>query len=117
MTVGELRSRRPLRMVVQRGRNGGNDVPSVTLRAYLHAEEMEVYECTRRIGQSLKTAVVVSRRPSREAPRGARAAIAAAAQLKHTTHSEYVRQALLRCLEADGVTLRRGMVKVTGEAA
>jgi hypothetical protein len=29
------------------------------------------------------------------APRGARAAIAAAAQLKHTSHSEYVRQALL----------------------
>jgi len=38
---------------------------------------------------------------------------AAAAQLKHTTHSEYVRQALLRCLEADGVKIRRGTVEVT----
>ena len=47
-----------------------------------------------------------------KAPRGARAAIAAAAQLKHTTHSEYVRQALLRCLEADGVKLRRGLVEL-----
>ena len=28
-----------------------------------------------------------------KAPRGARTAIAAAAQLKHTSHSEYVRQA------------------------
>jgi len=47
-----------------------------------------------------------------KAPRGARAAIAAAAQLKHTKLSEYVRQALLRCLEADGVKLRRGLVKL-----
>jgi uncharacterized protein (DUF1778 family) len=47
-----------------------------------------------------------------KARRGARAAIAAAAQLKHTTLSEYVRQALLRCLEADGVKLRRGLVKL-----
>ena len=47
-----------------------------------------------------------------KAPRGAKAAIAAAAQLKHTTHSEYVRQALLRCLEADGIKLRRGSVVV-----
>jgi hypothetical protein len=44
-----------------------------------------------------------------KASRGTRAAIAAAAQLKHTTHSEYVRQALLRCLGADGVKLRRGL--------
>ena len=48
-----------------------------------------------------------------KAPRGARAAIATAARRKHTTHSEYVRQALLRCLEADGVKLRRGTVEVT----
>ena len=47
-----------------------------------------------------------------KAPRGARAAIAAAAQIKNTTNAEYVRQALLRCLEADGVTLRRGTVEV-----
>jgi hypothetical protein len=47
-----------------------------------------------------------------KAPRGARAAIAAAAQLKHTSHSEYVRQAILRCLDADGVKLRRGTVEV-----
>jgi len=48
-----------------------------------------------------------------KAPRGARAAIAAAAELKNTSHSEYVRQALLRCLEADGVRLRRGAVELT----
>jgi hypothetical protein len=47
-----------------------------------------------------------------KAPRGARAAIAAAAQIKNISHSEYIRQALLGCLEADGVKLRRGMVKV-----
>ena len=47
-------------------------------------------------------------------PRGAQAAIAAAAQLKHTSHSEYVRQAILRCLDADGVKLRRGTVEVRG---
>jgi len=46
-----------------------------------------------------------------KAPRGARAAIAAAAQLKHTSHSEYVRQALLRVLAEDGVRLRRGLVE------
>ena len=40
-------------------------------------------------------------------PRGARAAIAAAAELKNRSHSEYVRQALLRCLAADGMRLRR----------
>ena len=52
-----------------------------------------------------------------KAPRGAKAAIAAAAERRHTSHSEYVRQALLRSLEADGVKLRRGMVEVRGEAA
>jgi len=41
-----------------------------------------------------------------KAPRGARTAIATAARLKHTTQSEYVRQAILRCLDADGVNLR-----------
>ena len=34
-----------------------------------------------------------------KAPRGARAAIAAAAAIKNTSHSEYVRQALFHCLE------------------
>jgi len=52
-----------------------------------------------------------------KAPRGSRAAIAAAAELKHTSHSEYVRQALLRSLEADGVKLRRGVVELAGQAA
>lgn len=47
-----------------------------------------------------------------KAPRGARAAITAAAQIKNTTNAEYVRQALLRCLEADGVRLRRGQVEL-----
>jgi hypothetical protein len=51
-----------------------------------------------------------------KAPRDARAAIAAAAEIKNTSHSEYVRQALLRCLEADGVKLRRGVVELAGEA-
>ena len=51
-----------------------------------------------------------------KAPRGARAAIAAAADRKHTSYAEYVRQALLRSLEADGVKLRRGVVEVVGEA-
>jgi hypothetical protein len=48
-----------------------------------------------------------------KAPRGVRAAIAVTAELKNTSHSEYVRQALLRCLEADGVKLRRGSVEVS----
>jgi hypothetical protein len=51
-----------------------------------------------------------------KAPRGARAAIAAAAQLKHTSHSEYVRQALLRVLASDGVKLWRGLVEIEGGA-
>ena len=51
-----------------------------------------------------------------KAPRGARAAIAAAAELKHTSNAEYLRQALLRCLEADGVRLRRGLVELTGQS-
>ena len=49
-----------------------------------------------------------------KAPRGAKAAIAAAAQLKHTSHSEYVRQALLNALVSDGVSLRRGRVVLAG---
>jgi hypothetical protein len=52
-----------------------------------------------------------------KAPRGARAAIAAAAQLKNTSHSEYVRQALLRSLEADGVRLLRGRVELASAEA
>ena len=48
-----------------------------------------------------------------KAPRGARAAIAAAAQIKHTSYAEYVRQALLRSLEADGVKIRRGAVEIS----
>ena len=51
-----------------------------------------------------------------KAPRGAKAAIAAAAERRHTSYAEYVRQALLRSLEADGIRLRRGMVEV-GEAS
>jgi hypothetical protein len=48
-----------------------------------------------------------------KAPRGSRQAIAAAAQRKHTTKSEWIRQSLLRALEADGVKLRRGAVEIT----
>ena len=47
-----------------------------------------------------------------KAPRGSREAIAAAAERKHTTQSEWIRQSLLRTLEADGVRLRRGMVEL-----
>ena len=47
-----------------------------------------------------------------KAPRGSREAIAAAAERRHTTQSEWIRQALLRCLEADGVKLRRGLVEL-----
>jgi hypothetical protein len=47
-----------------------------------------------------------------KSPRGTREAIAAAAEIKHTTQSEWVRQSILRCLEADGVKLRRGMVEI-----
>jgi hypothetical protein len=47
-----------------------------------------------------------------QAPRGAREAITAAAQLKNTTNAEYIRQALLRVLAEDGVRLRRGLVEV-----
>ena len=47
-----------------------------------------------------------------KAPRGSREAIAAAAQRKHTTQSEWIRQSLFRALEADGVRLRRGMVEL-----
>jgi hypothetical protein len=47
-----------------------------------------------------------------KAPRGSREAIAAAAQRRHTTQSEWIRQSLLRALEADGVRLRRGMVEL-----
>jgi hypothetical protein len=50
-----------------------------------------------------------------KAPRGAHAAIAAAAQIKNTSNSEYVRQALLRILEADGVKLRRGWIELAAE--
>lgn len=47
-----------------------------------------------------------------KAPRGARQAVATAAQIKNTTSAEYIRQALFRVLEADGVKLRRGTVIV-----
>ena len=48
-----------------------------------------------------------------KAPRGSREAIAAAARRRHTTQSEWIRQSLLRALEADGVRLRRGIVQIT----
>ena len=48
-----------------------------------------------------------------KAPRGSREAIAAAAQRRHTTQSEWIRQSLLRALEADGVQLQRGIVQIT----
>jgi hypothetical protein len=47
-----------------------------------------------------------------KAPRGSCEAIDLAADRKHTSRSEYVRQGVIRSLEADGVKLRRGMVEV-----
>ena len=46
-----------------------------------------------------------------KAPQGARDAIAAAALRRHTTRSEYVRQAVIRSLEADGIHLRVGEIE------
>jgi hypothetical protein len=51
-----------------------------------------------------------------KAPRGMRQAIAKAAELDNTTQSEWARQALLRCLNAKGVLLRRGTVELVGSA-
>ena len=48
-------------------------------------------------------------------PRGLRHAIASAAKLNKTTAPEYVRQALLRTLDADGVKLSRGRLSVGEE--
>ncbi len=47
-----------------------------------------------------------------KAPRGLHEAIAAAAQRNHTTQSEWIRQSILRALEADGLGLRRGTVEL-----
>jgi len=46
------------------------------------------------------------------APLGLNEAVRAAAQRQHMTRAEYARRALLRSIEADGVTLRRGLVEV-----
>jgi hypothetical protein len=48
-----------------------------------------------------------------QAPKGMGQAIAAAAQLKNTSNSEFIRRALLASLEASGVKLRRGMVIIS----
>ena len=48
-----------------------------------------------------------------KAPRGFSDAVRAAAQRQHMTRAEYARRALLRSTEADGVTLRRGLVELT----
>jgi hypothetical protein len=52
-----------------------------------------------------------------KAPRGAGNAIEIAASKCNTTKSEWIRQALLKGLEADGITIRRGMVELSGEAS
>jgi metal-responsive CopG/Arc/MetJ family transcriptional regulator len=52
-----------------------------------------------------------------KAPRGACKAIDDAAERRHMSRSEFVRQALFRSLEADGVKLRRGHVEFAGDAA
>jgi len=76
------------------GRNGENDVPQVTQIAYLQTMVMEVgemYEAYQPIIDDGRGRFPEDLRI--KAPRGARAAIAAAAELKNTSHSEYVRQA------------------------
>jgi hypothetical protein len=100
--------------IKQRGRNGGNDVPPVAQFAYLHVERaMEVSRMHEAYQPVIEDGRGIFPEDLRvKAPRGALAAIAAAAQLKHTSRSEYVRQAILRCLDADGVRLRRGMVMI-----
>ncbi len=47
-----------------------------------------------------------------KAPRGAGNAIEMAASKCNTTKSEWTRRALLKGLEADGITIRRGMVAI-----
>ena len=47
-----------------------------------------------------------------KAPRGFNDAVRAAARRQHMTRAEYVRRALLRSIEADGVNLRRGLVEL-----
>ncbi|MGC1180112.1 MAG: hypothetical protein WA884_14125 [Methyloceanibacter sp.] len=51
-----------------------------------------------------------------KAPRGMRQAIAKAAELDHTTQAEWTRRALLQCLSARGVKLRRGWLELEGNA-
>ena len=47
-----------------------------------------------------------------KAPKGFNDAVRAAARQQHMTRAEYARRALLRSIEADGVKLRRGLVKL-----
>ncbi len=49
-----------------------------------------------------------------KAPRGMGRAIAKAAELDHTTQAEWKRRALLQCLSAKGVRLRRGRLELEG---
>jgi hypothetical protein len=99
----------------RRGRNGESDVPLLTQITYLQTRMWrfgETHEAYQPIIDDGRGRFPEDLRV--KAPRGARAAIAAAAELKNTSHSEWVRQALLCCLEADGVKLRRGMVELSG---
>ena len=51
------------------------------------------------------------------APLGLKEAVRVAAKRQHMTRAEYARRALLRSIEADGVTLRRGAVATAFHAA
>jgi hypothetical protein len=55
--------------------------------------------------QQLASAIRYQEKMSLRAPRGLAAAIERAAAQRHTGPSEWARQALLRSLEQDGVTL------------
>jgi hypothetical protein len=79
----------------------------MTMEAIMHARRTFSTDGRGRFPEALRV----------KAPRGAHAAIAAAAQIRNTSHSEYVRQALLRSLEADGVKLRRGRVELASTEA
>ena len=49
-------------------------------------------------------------------PRGLPAAVQQAAKQRHTTPAEWARQALLRCLEADGVRLAAADLQAEAES-
>ena len=101
-----------------RGRNGGNDVPSVTLITYLHAEEPWRFTNARGISADHRRRTrTVSRGPSGEsAARCASCNCSCGAAQAHHAFGACPASAVA-LLGTDGVRLRRGLVEVTGQAA